>query len=298
MVINGFDAKFNKVTNTCGIGIKETTERSIYRQLKISARDFVEKNDTDIVDVLKTIENEYIPFRIKKLGLPQKEFDIFFKENFSSSGKIHESFLKIREWMKKWIVIWPDDSLIDKFLAKDKSRKIVFEGGQGMLLDQNRKKFMPYLTRSNTGIKNVLELLKTVQTKLGLDVYLVSRCYYSRHGDGPLWNHIINSLPYPGISDNTNPENQWQGKVRYGYLNLQWHNQAIEETEIKINKNMPNCLDSTKVNVAMTCLDQMGSALFMYSTDNSGILKDGNIDDFPKIKLISYGNTEKDCILR
>ena len=37
-------------------------------------------------------------------------------------------------------------------------RNIVFEGAQGLLLDMDRGFEFPYVTRSNTGIKNVLAL--------------------------------------------------------------------------------------------------------------------------------------------
>ncbi len=293
MVINEFSAKFHCRNDTVGVGINETVERSQYRQLRITARDLFEKSDMEIVSILKAIENDYLPFRIQQLNVPWDDFTKYFRDKIRKGVAI-ESFLKIREWLiGRVTVIWPDDSLVDKFLAKDKNRKIVFEAGQGMLLDQHRKEFMPYLTRSNTGMKNILELLKTIRTPLDLQVYLVTRTYLTRHGDGPIWNHVPNTFPFPKIEEPTNPDHTCQGKMRYGHLNKTWYDKAILETETIIKKDMPSCLETTEVSVAMTCLDHVGPK-FAYSLDGDGDVVHGSISDFPKIALISKGRTERD----
>lgn len=290
MLINEFNAIYHKKNDTCGAGINETVERSLYRQLKINMKDFLEKSEEELRSILSVIENEYMPYRIGKLGLPPDEFNEFLNDNFGGKGQILESFLNIRSWMiHSPVVVWPDDSLIDRFLAKDKNRKVVFEGAQGMLLDQHRKEFMPYLTRSSTGVDNVLELLKTVKTEMNLDIYLTTRAYLTKHGDGPIWNHISGRLPFISIREETNPENQWQGKVRYGYLNHEWYNQALKETDDKVKEI------NASVGVAMTCLDHIGSNLFIYSKNKSMDLVEGDINDFPRIKLVSKGKTEVDC---
>jgi len=290
MFINEFSAKFHGKKDTVGIGINETVERSTFRQLKINMRDFVEKSNDEITSILRTIENEYMPFRIKQLNIPWSDFVKHYSDSIKKSV---ESFLKIRTWMTDhMIVIWPDDGVIDKFLAKDKDRRIVFEGGQGMLLDQNRKEFMPYLTRSNTGILNILELLKTIKTTLDFKVYLVTRTYLTRHGDGPIWNHIPNTFPFPNIEESTNPDHTFQGKMRYGHLNKKWYDEAIEETETIIENNMPSCISNIEISIAMTCLDHLGSE-FSYSLDGDGNIVKGDIFDLPRIKLVSSGKTER-----
>ena len=294
MLINEFSALYHKKNDTCGAGINETVQRSVYRQLKISAKDFYEKTDAQLESVLKTVCEEYLPFRIKELGLPWDEFEKFSAISLNGNEAV-KSFLAIRSWMnERLIVIWPDDGLIDKFLAKDKRRKVVFEGAQGILLDQNRKEFMPYLTRSNTGIKNVLSLLQTVRTEIDLEVLLTTRAYLTRHGDGPLWNHIPNTFPFPGIEEQTNVTNVYQGAMRYGYLSRQWYDRAIAETESVVKNNRPSSLTSYSVNVAMTCCDQIGSRFMFCKNGDGNDIKNGNIMEFPRIKLMSSGKTEKD----
>jgi adenylosuccinate synthase len=292
-VVNEFHAKNKGKFDTVGVGINETVERSMYRQLSINMRDFSEKSDDEITQTLKKIEHEYLPFRIEKLGLPKDEFWKFYNDIVKKDSMI-ESFLKIRQWMNdKLIVVWPDDSVIDKFLAKDPKRKVVFEAGQGLLLDQHRKEFFPYLTRSSTGMTNILELLQTVRSRLDLQVLLVTRTYLTRHGDGPIWNHVPNTYPFPKIEEPTNPDHTFQGKMRYGHLSMAWYKKAIEETKTLIDKHRPECLLSTFTEVAMTCLDQVGDE-FSYSLDGGGDITKGEVRDFPKIKLLSSGHTEKD----
>jgi len=220
-------------------------------------------------------------------------FTAYYNSHIKKDGAV-DSFLKIREWMVgRTIVMWPDDNLVDKYLAKDKKRKLVFEAGQGMLLDQNRKEFMPYLTRSSTGLANVLELLGTVKTPIDLKVFIVTRTYLTRHGDGPIWNHVPNTFPFPNIEDPTNGDNPFQGKMRYGNLNREWYNKAISETEATLEQNNPSCLCDAKVSIAMTCCDHVGPK-FMYSQDGDGTMIEGNILEFPRIELMSHGRTDSD----
>lgn len=111
----------------------------------------------------------------------------------------------------------------------------IFEGGQGLLLDQNSG-FFPYVTPSNTGLTNIVSLLSNSsdgwieQVK---PVY-VTRTFLTRHGKGPLYypqyEHQNNYKLLEGknLSDNTNAYNEWQEHMRYGKLNLMQIQGAIQ----------------------------------------------------------------------
>ena len=163
------------------------------------------------------------------------------------------------------------DNLIERFIDKDRKRFVVFEGAQGLLLDQSRIEYMPFLTRSNTGLKNIFQILRTIKKEIDLDVFLVSRTYLTRHGEGPLFNEI--ELPYKNINELTNPENQFQGKMRYGVLDKKWYHKAIEET-----KNTKMYDNDFHVAVALTCTDHVP------------------MDWQSDVKIISNGPMEKDII--
>lgn len=256
MLVNSFTSNFNKANNTTGVGINETIERSRYRQLRISMRDLIDKGENELKGILETIENEYVPYRIKKLNLPYKEYLKYYKKRVTDTNRTIEQFLNVIKFMIGHTVLWPDDNLIEKFIAKDRSnRYIVFEGGQGMLLDQSRIELMPFLTRSSTGIRNVLYILNTIKNDIDLNVCLVTRSYVTRHGDGPLKDEF--KLPYGNISELSNLDNAFQGKMRYGLFNTHWYHKAIEETNDSIAKKLSPNMKRIKVSTAITCLDHV-----------------------------------------
>jgi adenylosuccinate synthase len=274
MLINSFAAEHRGVHDTCGVGINETIERSQFRQLRIGIRALMEKTTHEIEEILRIIHNEYVPWRLQKLNLPKNEFQNYFDRRIKNFNKTVDAYLGTIAFLKKHSVVWPDDNLIERFLAKESGRQIVFEGAQGMLLSQKRKEYMPYLTRSNTGLRNVREMLRTVKTPLELDVYLVTRTYLTRHGDGPMFDEFKSQPDGYDIKEYTNPENPYQGKMRYGRLNRDWYTKALKEIE---NAKLPNCVTNFNYSVAMTCLDH-------HRLD---------IKDWDQIKLYSDGPYEK-----
>jgi adenylosuccinate synthase len=89
----------------------------------------------------------------------------------------------------------------------------VFEGAQGLLLDQNNKQFFPHVTRSNTGSTNARILCAQAGIE-DIDFHYVSRTYLTRHGAGPLPGED----PEMSFYDDTNHEHAWQGKLRFAPL--------------------------------------------------------------------------------
>jgi adenylosuccinate synthase len=258
MLVNTFAAKENGRNDTTGLGINETIERSVFRQLVITMRDI---GDKDLSPVLKRIENEWVPYRVKKLGFSRSRFKNYVKKRIEDPGRTTEQYLNVIKFMMHHMFVWPSDNLIDRFLAKAPGRNVVFEGAQGMLLDQNRKQYMPFLTRSNTGFRNVYRLLKTIKTQLDIEVFLVTRTYLTRHGDGPLFNEFKTDMV-----DASNPHNPYQGDMRFGHFHHPWYNEALKESETW----------AVPVSVAMTCADQV---------------KPPTID---RVRLLSSGPMEKD----
>ncbi len=91
---------------------------------------------------------------------------------------------------------------------------IVFETGQGLLLDAENKTYAPHVTGSRTGLHNIVMLLKAAGLKLNEACY-VTRTYVTRHGAGPLHCETDrNNIGRIGI-DLTNVRNDWQGSIRY-----------------------------------------------------------------------------------
>lgn len=128
---------------------------------------------------------------------------------------------------------------------------LIFEGSQGLMLDQNIGIF-PHVTRGNTGIKNVRTL-----TDKGLDVYYVTRAYQTRHGNGPMSTedipHLIKIDP-----NETNVDHQFQGKFRRGILDLSLLEYAIRRDCYGVN-NIYNR------HLVITCLDHLAEYALIHN---------------------------------
>jgi adenylosuccinate synthase len=96
------------------------------------------------------------------------------------------------------------------------ARTIVFEGAQGILLDENYG-FHPHTTWSTVTSRHARELAEA----WGIDdveVLGVTRAYSTRHGAGPLPTHSAGMTTE--LADPGNPGNDWQGTLRAGPLDL------------------------------------------------------------------------------
>jgi adenylosuccinate synthase len=103
-------------------------------------------------------------------------------------------------------------SIRDDFLEIHGYETLIFEGSQGLLLDQTYG-FFPHVTPSNTGTQNILEMgWKDFQ------VVLVTRAYQTRHGDGPMARE--SSVVIPDNPHEQNFDEGPQGKFRKAILDL------------------------------------------------------------------------------
>lgn len=122
------------------------------------------------------------------------------------------------------------------------SRELIFEGSQGLLLDQHYG-FYPHVTCSNTGTSNILEL------GYEPECYIITRAYQTRHGNGPMTNsdipHNIKLNPLE-----TNITNEFQGNFRVSLLDLDLLEYGIMKDGY-ISKN------KIKHTLVITCLDQV-----------------------------------------
>jgi adenylosuccinate synthase len=171
-----------------GVGVNETVERSVIPELKITMADLW-NNAKSLEAKLGTICNTYARFRIgRPIEKPEAMIHAFIAGCADFANDVGPAGIT-------------------------QCREPVFEGAQGLLLDQNNKQFYPHLTRSNTGIRNVRALCRQAGIDK-IDAYYVSRSYLTRHGSGPLPGED-SSLRF---HDNTNTVHQFQGSLRFAPL--------------------------------------------------------------------------------
>jgi adenylosuccinate synthase len=171
-----------------GVGVHETMQRSAIPELKITMADLWNRSPR-VRHKLYTICRQYAMFRTGHA--------------IERHGEMTEHFLKACEAFAQ--VVAP--------LGIQQCRDPIFEGAQGLLLDQDNKAYWPHVTHSSTGMKNVRELCK----QAGIDKvepYYVSRTYLTRHGAGPLPGEDKRLFYH----DDTNGDHEFQGKLRFAPL--------------------------------------------------------------------------------
>ena len=262
----------DKRHGSCGVGINETVDRSSKKEYCLKAKDL--RDDTVWRDKFKRIAEEHYPKRLEEIDQPNPDFH-------------HHMFVEhFEEFISKVTIC--DHGILE-------NQDIVFEGAQGLLLDQNHR-FFPYVTRSNTGFQNVRVLLEEMQrTDEETEVVYVTRSYLTRHGRGPFPTEI-DRLPYKNVVDDTNVLHEFQEHLRFGVLDVSGLLSRIKEDikEDTVNENV------SRVSIAVTCLDQVDNGTVDYYQYNEfqqrtvGIFLEEMKDRFSTDIYASFGRTRKD----
>lgn len=127
----------------------------------------------------------------------------------------------------------------------------VFEGSQGLLLDQHHG-FFPNVTPSNTGLTNISKLIDIND----IDIYCVIRAYQTRHGNGFMTNNDLPNNIRTNVFE-TNVCNKYQGEFRRSILDLDLLKYGLERHK----------LNSHKLNLVVTNVDQVQNALVFTEND-------------------------------
>ncbi|OAV44438.1 adenylosuccinate synthetase [Lewinella sp. 4G2] len=143
---------------------------------------------------------------------------------------------------------------------------IVFEGSQGLLLDQDFGYF-PHVTRAHVSSRNAMELIATAGLPLP-EIFYVTRAYQTRHGNGPLTNEHLEPNLHPTPNE-TNVTNPWQGPQRRSLLDLD---------QLRFALAMDNhYAHACHKNLVVTCLDQLKGEWF--ATDDGRRIRLGSSAD-------------------
>lgn len=192
---------------SCGAGVNETVTRNEIPKYRTTASDLIAPSV--LKHKLETIRDYYAVRRLVSLtALPPSET---FMERLNSD-RILEDYLAIcKEMLERYS--------FQNYTGR--SPKMVFEGAQGLLLDEKHW-FFPHVTRSRTGLRNVITILQREGIN-ELDVYYVMRTYMTRHGVGSFPTEDL-GMSFP---DATNVDNRFQGVLRFGKLDYELIRQAI-----------------------------------------------------------------------
>jgi len=230
---------------SCGVGINETVTRSEREGFALRVQDLTDTNR--LRQKLETIRESHVPQRIMTFGFTREEAEDLMTE-LRTAVYVDAFIAECVEFLK-------EVQLIDWIGELRSNGSVVFEGAQGLALDEHAKDF-PHVTRSRTGLTNVVRLSHQLGIKTLKPVY-VTRAYLTRHGNGPLKNELLNGdyprKPYRLINEKTNVDNEHQGRFRYAYLDI---DALVERVKADVKWASMRELKLEPA-IAVTCLDQV-----------------------------------------
>lgn len=217
---------------SCGHGINETVERSLLPEFRLTVED-LKLGWLDVINKMVAIRKDYAPARIERLG--------FDPAGFKIEDRLSIEWMNSIEWFRKAALCQYD------YHGIINAKRVVFEGAQGLGLDQTIGTF-PHVTRSNTGVKNIMPLIQ--ESGLGeVEVVYVTRTYLTRHGAGPLEGESTPEEMGLKVDDPTNVYNKWQDSIRYAPLD-------VDGLVTRVLRDKATS-EKTRVGFAVTCVDQM-----------------------------------------
>lgn len=228
---------------SCGVGFGEAIERSLRPEYRVTNEDlFI---GVDMRSKLESVRGQWVASRLEALGggkLSAQEEALVFNEN------ILDRYLDDVEAYKSVIGLRRDADL---------KGQVVFEGAQGLMLDQDYGYF-PHVTRSNTGIMNMSKVASEAGIE-GIEAFYMTRAYVTRHGAGRL-EHEGDTMDFVDIVDPTNVPNDWQGAIRAAPLDLNILKQAIR-TDLMVAESGVD----VEPKLVVTCMDQIVAKPTVYN---------------------------------
>lgn len=234
---------------SCGVGVNETITRHALEPYRLTYDELF--NPKKFKAKLDKIRTEYVPMRADFLELKSPIPYLF-------DHGLEFAFLHDVEQMINSACTVVNFSQVTEGMSWD---SVIFEGAQGLRLDEDAPGF-PHVTRSKTGLTNVVTLLK--ETGKGeVDVYYVTRPYITRHGNGPLL-HEVPTPPYPSIVDDTNVPHPYQGSMRYAWFDVNEFEQFVkQDVHDATERGM-----KVSARLVVTCTDHLAGENVRYKADN------------------------------
>lgn len=243
MMVNQFveEARGGARHGSCGLGFGETIERCADPAFATPLA-LLRGDPGRLRDRFNRIRRDWVPARLTRLGQP-------------GLWLAHRDLILSEEGLERAVatalgLLTQVDLVAEPAEAISPESAIVFEGAQGLLLDQARGAF-PHVTRSHTGLANALEIAGTLGIAR-IEAIYATRAYVTRHGAGPL-THEQARPPSPSFSDLTNVPNPWQGSLRFGLLDC-------DILSASIRADLSDAAGSgilVEPRLAVTCLDQL-----------------------------------------
>ena len=286
---------------SCGMGIGVARKYWIdHGEEAIQAWDLQQAQGTRMI-----FETKLEMFRQRLLA----DLSLFESHDYSSFEDAYSRTRTLKGCAGGWL------ASINKKPIPDGDGPIVFEGAQGILLDQSYG-CHPHTTWSEVTPRLAFNICEEFSREWNLSVSTktvigVTRAYATRHGSGPLPSEVFDDhAPLGLLIDSGNPYNTWQGTMRRGHFDWPLFRYACSVC------HRTGGLDYLAVN----CLDEVGDNIGVTDSPHGKFLdlnrmwdsnrqvgycsKDGflaALEGESKAKVAILGNgpayTDKECIL-
>lgn len=258
---------------SCGFGVWETVVRD--RIYPFTIQDLLNsKNKEDLItSFLFMIRENYVFNRLEELGLemiPVKKVQQIFNNDLVA--KYIEDLLFMLNYIEP-----QETTIIDTFDT------IIFEGSQGLLLDKKYALKVENSTPSNTDLTNPSNIIKELKMlgyleETDIETHYITRTYLTRHGAGDFATECNKEDINKDMFDKTNIHNDYQGTLRYGYID-------INELQERI-KNDSKLIPQNRCFLFVTHLNETNN--MFYSRDKKMV----PITEVKNIKYISKTETK------
>lgn len=270
MVCTYYDVLYNRALEknrnphgSCGVGFGSTIERNLGPH-KLYIQDlyypFVLRTK------LQTIK-DYYAFMVQRDDNLQKTYSHLFNEH--SERDYFDAIELCRAFM-----VCIDESIFDT------PYDIIFEGAQGILLDEDFG-FHPNTTWSHCTSRNAMEMVKR-NSLSAPEIYYVTRAYQTRHGAGPMTNwdikHNIHINPLE-----TNTHNEYQTGFRKSILDLDLLHYAIA-CDGNYSRNLSH-------NLVMTCWDHVDDCMNSVKATIKGSITEFKTSTELALKILPWANS-------
>lgn len=218
---------------SCGMGIGETVRDSLVKpDLALRVEDF---QDPD------AMHRKLKAARLRLLKGLEKDQPVQRQPNYSEKASteyeifqdpevVDQCIHKYRQLPLKFEIV---NERYLQSLLKDPEKHLIFEGAQGVLLDEDYG-FHPYTTWSHTTRKSAQDLLGKHRKVTWIGVF---RSYFTRHGAGPFPSERDEMF----FERDHNTNGPWQGSFRFGDFDMVLARYA--QSIMKCDELAITCLD-------------------------------------------------------
>jgi adenylosuccinate synthase len=214
-------ARADQRHGSCGEGIGECmADYLTHRDQLLQAGDLRDRatmrKKLHFLREIKQIELAELCGRLPDSELARREIAFFADDRcIEDCVEVYQHFASLVEIL--------DEVSVGAVLAQ--SGTLLFEGAQGVLLDENYG-FTPYTTWSTTTFANAHAILREHNYAGEISTLGVIRTYATRHGAGPFPTEAPELSPL--LPERHNTWNDWQRAFRVGYFDLLTARYAID----------------------------------------------------------------------